>query len=184
MHTEKVHTQADVALAVSSAFVRTRADRPPTFAAILNALTAQGYTAELAGNRRSDEGSDPQEWRDREGRNIRSQLILSSLLALPSILAHLPSPVTYKLKTSILGGRISVGSCLGFLQATCVLLLLGPRFAKSAWMSLRAGAANMDVLILLGVCLALRLLSNLGCTLHCLFGCCCTLMLQVWIFQL
>ena len=68
-------------------------------------------------------------------------LVASALLTLPLLLPMLAAPFGVQ---AMLDGRLQ------WLLATPVQFLVGARFYRAAWKSLRAGAGNMDLLVALG----------------------------------
>ncbi len=78
-------------------------------------------------------------------RAARRDLLLGTLLSLPLVAGMIPM---------LLGQHEWLPRWLQFLLATPVQFVLGWRFYRGAWNSLRGGGANMDVLIALGTSMA------------------------------
>lgn len=106
-------------------------------AALLEAVSRAGYHAQLA----ADDAPSRAPASDGSGR----WLLLSALFCLPFALEML----------AMLGGRHGLIPPLWqWALATPVQFLVGWRFYRGAWHSLRGGGANMDVLVALGTSMA------------------------------
>ena len=99
-----------------------------------------GYGAHLAPS-----GADARAERDRsvaaEARRENALLASSAVLTLPLVLPMLLGP---------LGVELEVPGLLQLALATPVQVLVGARFYRAGYLALRAGGANMDVLVALG----------------------------------
>ena len=110
---------------------------------LIEAVQALGYGAEKAGDLSRDR---LEQQKDRELKTMRITLLAAIILSLPLVTAMVLSLL-----------RINV-PLLGFLHnqyfqlavATPVQFIIGARFYKQSYYALRAGSANMDVLIVLG----------------------------------
>ncbi len=102
-------------------------------AALVAAVVASGYGArvETAAQNRGA-APPPADWRP---------WVLSALLSLPMVAAML---------VDLSGGHAMLPGLLQLALATPVQFVLGGRFYAAGWRALRAGSANMDVLVALG----------------------------------
>ena len=102
-------------------------------AALVAAVVASGYGArvETAAQNRG-EAPPTADWRP---------WVLASLLSLPMVAAML---------IDLSGGHAMLPGLLQLALATPVQFVLGGRFYAAGWRALRAGSANMDVLVALG----------------------------------
>lgn len=78
-------------------------------------------------------------------RTAQRDLIIGTVLSLPLLLGMIPM---------LLGEHEWLPRWLQFVLATPVQFVLGWRFYRGAWNSLRGGGANMDVLVALGTSMA------------------------------
>jgi Cu+-exporting ATPase len=108
-------------------------------AALITAVTAAGYQASLlnAVAPPHDNGSNSNNALHSE----RLRLVLAIALALPLLLPMLLQP---------LGVHWMLPAWLQFMLATPVQFILGARFYRAGYRALRAGSANMDLLVALG----------------------------------
>ena len=83
------------------------------------------------------------EQREKETKRLRNELIISAVLSSPLIMAML---------ITLLGVNIAFlhNEYFQLIIATPVQFIIGYRFYKNAYKSLKAGSANMDVLIAMG----------------------------------
>ena len=115
--------------------------------AMIDAVKSIGYEAVLAQDVSRDK---EKEQHDVEIKKLRLSLIASALLSFPLFLAMVL--VIFQ------GESVSMGGFAGFLHnqyfqlalAIPVQFVIGFRFYKHAFLSLRGGSANMDVLIVMG----------------------------------
>jgi Cu+-exporting ATPase len=87
---------------------------------------------------------EEEEYREQEAAELRRErntLIASAVLTLPLVL---------QMVAMIAGSDFHLLPSVELLLATPVQFIIGARFYKAAWNSLRAGAGNMDVLVALG----------------------------------
>ncbi len=128
---------------------------------IVKTIQGAGFGATVQG-----EGNDPEAGGRRELRKLRSRLILASLLSLPLFVSMLLGGLGF-CHDAIYGGD-TVTAFSSFLNqvrqktqllhswkfqmalATPVQFLIGFRFYKQAFYSLRAGKAGMDLLVVVG----------------------------------
>ncbi len=106
---------------------------------IIETVRNTGYEAE---EYKELEVNDIEENRNREIKELRFSLILSAVLSLPLFLAmffHMAN-----IKTILTNGYFQLAA------ATIVQFLIGMRFYKGAYHSLKGGGANMDVLVSTG----------------------------------
>ena len=107
---------------------------------------------EKAGFEVGEDSTDGErERRERQRREERRDLVLfaaSALLTLPLVLPMLLEP---------LGIGWALPGLAQLAVATPIQALVGARFYRGAWRSLRAGSANMDVLVALGTTAAFAL---------------------------
>ncbi len=102
-------------------------------AALVAAVVASGYGAQLETPAQArGEAPPPADWRP---------WVLASLLSLPMVVAML---------VDLSGGHLMLPGLLQLALATPVQFWLGARFYVAGWRALRAGSANMDVLVALG----------------------------------
>ena len=110
---------------------------------LADAVTRAGYEPHIASNADEQARAD-EEHRAREEAKLkreRNVLILSILLA---------SPMVLHMVLKFLGITFTLPTALEVLLATPVQFIIGARFYKAAWNAVRAGAANMDVLVVMG----------------------------------
>jgi Cu+-exporting ATPase len=128
---------------------------------IVRTIQCAGFGATVQGD-----GSDPEAGGRRELRKLRNRLILATLLSLPLFLSMLLGGLGF-CHDAIYGGD-TVTAFSSFLNqvrqktqllhswkfqmalATPVQFLIGFRFYKQAYYSLRAGKAGMDLLVVVG----------------------------------
>lgn len=106
---------------------------------IIETVRNTGYEAE---EYKELEVNDIEENRNKEIKELRFSLILSAILSLPLFLAmffHMAN-----IKTILTNGYFQLAA------ATIVQFLIGMRFYKGAYHSLKGGGANMDVLVSTG----------------------------------
>jgi Cu+-exporting ATPase len=110
---------------------------------MIQTIQALGYGAELS--REASTGGED-ESREKEIKNLRMAFIVSAVLASPLLLAMIMS-------VAMPGKPLTVFLHNPYFQlvaATPVQFIIGARFYKNAFYALRAGSANMDVLISMG----------------------------------
>lgn len=105
---------------------------------VIQAVEKAGYVAKIA-----TEGMEKQN-RERQASAYRRQLYIFSLSVLLTI------PLVLQMFVSMWSTRVMIADWLSILLATPVQFVVGWRFYKGAYHSLRGGAANMDVLVALG----------------------------------
>lgn len=110
---------------------------------LINAVEKAGYKAELEIERDLDR---EKELREKEIRSLKTSFIISAILSIPLFSAMF---------FHMAGVHNALGNILnnGWFQlalATPVQFIIGARFYKGAYNSLRGGGANMDVLIAMG----------------------------------
>jgi P-type Cu+ transporter len=108
----------------------------PNPALLIGAVSAAGYQATL-----HDNASAPSNENQHVLQGERLRLLLAVLLALPLLLPMLLQP---------LGVHWMLPAWLQWALATPVQFILGARFYRAGYRALRAGAANMDLLVALG----------------------------------
>ncbi|MCC6756672.1 MAG: copper-translocating P-type ATPase [Arenimonas sp.] len=102
-------------------------------AALVAAVVASGYGAQVETPAQARGEAPPSaDWRP---------WVLASLLSLPMVVAML---------VDLSGGHLMLPGLLQLALATPVQFWLGARFYAAGWRALRAGSANMDVLVALG----------------------------------
>ncbi|MFM6988658.1 MAG: heavy metal translocating P-type ATPase, partial [Arenimonas sp.] len=102
-------------------------------AALVAAVVTAGYGAQVETPAQArGEAPPPADWRP---------WVLASLLSLPMVVAML---------VDLSGGHLMLPGLLQLALATPVQFWLGARFYSAGWRALRAGSANMDVLVALG----------------------------------
>ena len=137
---ERALTQVPAVLSVSVNLASERAHLQllgtPDPQMLLAAVTSAGYQASLLDNHAplSAEAGQPLQ---RE----RWSLLLAIGLALPLLLPMLVEP---------LGLHWMLPAWLQFVLATPVQFIFGARFYRAGWSAVRAGSANMDLLVALG----------------------------------
>ena len=119
--------EASVNLATEVASVR--AEAPLAFDGLRAAIAKAGYAAREPAQPAPPPVSTAREW---------APVVIAAALSLPLLL-----PMAS-------GGRLALPAWLAFVLATPVQFILGARFYAGAWRALRAGGANMDVLVALG----------------------------------
>jgi Cu+-exporting ATPase len=108
-------------------------------ASLIAAVEKAGYKAQVM---RDTDLDREREMREKEIKSLKTSLIISTILTLPLVAAML---------LHIAGQMTILGN--GYLQwvlATPVQFIIGYRFYRGAYHSVRGGGANMDVLIALG----------------------------------
>ena len=111
------------------------------------AINRAGYTAALA----PSDAAERQRLRQAEHRHDAAQLgvvLASALLTAPLVLPMLLMP---------LGIHLEIPGVVQLVLAAPVQFLIGARFYKAGYAALRAGSANMDVLVALGTSAAFGL---------------------------
>ena len=131
--------EASVNLATNEAQIRHLAD-PELPAALVAAVQAAGYGARAAG---SPEGAAVPAWRS-EGAQVLVAALLSAPLVLPMV-------------GDLIGRHWMLPALWQFLLALPVQTVFGARFFVAGFKALRAGSANMDVLVALGTASAFGL---------------------------
>ncbi|SEL01429.1 heavy metal translocating P-type ATPase [Pseudomonas agarici] len=106
-------------------------------ALLIAAVSAAGYSTPLSQQGEATTAQTPQ----RRLSGERRSLLLAIALALPLVLPMLAQPFGYDWM---------LPAWLQFALATPVQFIFGARFYRAAWKALRAGAANMDLLVALG----------------------------------
>ncbi|MDO9321260.1 MAG: heavy metal translocating P-type ATPase, partial [Pseudomonas sp.] len=132
----KVAGVASVAVNLASERAHLQLIGEVSSAALIAAVEAAGYQAALIAPDAPSIAADPHALR-RE----RWRLLLAIALALPLLLPMLLEP---------LGVHWMLPAWLQFALASPVQFILGARFYRAAYRALRAGSANMDVLVALG----------------------------------
>ena len=107
---------------------------------IINAVTDAGYRASVY----SGENDESELKRIQTEKKLRNQLIISTLLSSPLIVAM------FAALFNVEGLMFLHNSVLQFILATPVQFYIGYRFYKSAFKTIRSGSPGMDVLIALG----------------------------------
>jgi Cu+-exporting ATPase len=133
--------QASVNLATEKASIQYDPSRIKS-SDLIGAVESLGYHARMS----EDVTDRERELRERELKSLRTTLIISAVLTAPLLLGMI---------LWILGLR---GPIVTFLHnpwfqlvlATPVQFIIGSRFYKHAWLSLKSKSANMDVLIAMG----------------------------------
>lgn len=106
---------------------------------ILKAIEKSGYKAEFEKDQNSDR---EKELREKEIKSLKTSFIISAILTLPLFAAmffHMAGNM-----------NILTNGYFQWFLATPVQFIIGYRFYKGAYNSLRGGGANMDVLIAMG----------------------------------
>jgi Cu+-exporting ATPase len=138
--------QALVSLAAERADIRFDGDRarPEDLVA---AIVRAGFEADLS--RQGDEDLDREEAEHaaESARHLR-MLVLSALLTLPLV---------GQMVLDMAGLHIMIPAVIQLLLAAPVQFWIGARFYSGAWASLKGGAGNMDVLVVLGTSAAFGL---------------------------
>ena len=106
---------------------------------IIEAIEKAGYKAEVERDVSSDR---EKELREKEIKSLKRSFIISAILTLP-----LFSAMFFHMAGQI---NILTNGYFQWALATPVQFLIGARFYKGAYKSLRGGGANMDVLIAMG----------------------------------
>jgi len=135
-------TAADVNIGLERADVRAlagvvRADK------LAEAVRAAGFEPHIASSTDEQARAD-QAHRDREEAKLRRDL---NVLRLSIALA---APMVLHMILKFMGVEFSHPPALEVLLATPVQFIIGARFYKAAYNALRAGSANMDVLVVMG----------------------------------
>ena len=99
-----------------------------------------GYDARLA----ADAADADRERRQKEMRKQIALLIFSAVLTLPLFIANM---ILMPLR---IDHPILMNKWFQFVLATIIQVVVGWRFYRGAWLNLRHGSANMDVLVALG----------------------------------
>ena len=111
--------------------------------ALIKAVEKAGYKAELEIERDLDR---EKELREKEIKSLKRSFIISAILSIP-----LFSAMFFHMAGVHNGlGNILNNGCFQLVLATPVQFIIGARFYKGAYNSLRGGGANMDVLIAMG----------------------------------
>jgi Cu+-exporting ATPase len=134
--------EANVNLAIERADIRARSGSTD-IQALAAAISAAGYRARIAGP-----ADDRAEAESLERERVQSQLRRELLVLLVS--AAFAAPLLWQMAGMSLGQHWHLPPWLELLLATPVQFLIGARFYRSAWQAVRAGAGNMDVLVVLG----------------------------------
>ncbi|MDP3845300.1 MAG: heavy metal translocating P-type ATPase [Pseudomonas sp.] len=132
----KVAGVASVAVNLASERAHLQLISDVSSAELLAAVEAAGYSAALIAANEPPIAADPQALQ-----HERWRLLLAIALALPLLLPMLLEP---------LGVHWMLPAWLQFALASPVQFILGARFYRAAYRALRAGGANMDVLVALG----------------------------------
>ena len=106
---------------------------------LIDAVEKAGYKAEMEMERDIDR---EKELREKEIKSLKSSFIISAILSIPLFSAmffHMAG-----------GDNILTNGYFQLLLATPVQFIIGYRFYKGAFNSLRGGGANMDVLVSMG----------------------------------
>jgi P-type Cu+ transporter len=124
---------------------------------LLAAIDELGFSASLY-NEAAAAASNGQTPLDREKAQLRRLLYLSLVFTVPiflisMVLEHVPAVRDSVLDVRLMSG-LSVGDFLLWLLATPVQFVVGWRFHRGAYKSLRNRSANMDVLVSLGTNIA------------------------------
>ena len=106
---------------------------------IIEAIEKAGYKAEIERDASSDRD---RELREKEIKSLKRSFIISAILTLP-----LFSAMFFHMAGQM---NILTNGYFQWALATPVQFLIGARFYKGAYKSLRGGGANMDVLIAMG----------------------------------
>lgn len=107
--------------------------------ALVAAVERAGYKAQV---QREDDLDREKEMREKEIKSLKTSFIMSTILTLPLVIAMLFH----------MAGQMNILTN-GYFQwalATPVQFIIGYRYYKGAYHSLRGGGANMDVLIAIG----------------------------------
>ena len=131
-------TKANVNLSTNKATVEFKSGIL-TDADILGIIDKSGYKAKVEIDRNLDR---EKELREEEIKSLKRSLIVSAVLTLPLFLAIFFNIAGMK--------NILTNGWFQFVVATLVQFLVGGRFYKGAYNSLKGGGANMDVLIAMG----------------------------------
>ena len=110
---------------------------------LINAIEKAGYKAELEVERNLDR---EKELREKEIKSLKTSFIISAILSIPLFSAmffHMAG--AHNFLSNILNN-----GWFQLILATPVQFIIGARFYKGAYNSLRGGGANMDVLIAMG----------------------------------
>jgi len=108
--------------------------------ALTRTLEKAGFTAQFE----KDAADTIEVQRERETRALRKELI--TLL----VSASLTFPMLLQMAAMTVGGSFRVTPGTEFVLTTIVQLIIGARFYRAAWNAVRAGAGNMDVLVVMG----------------------------------
>ncbi|HEC15495.1 MAG TPA: copper-translocating P-type ATPase [Sedimenticola sp.] len=130
---------ASVNLATERAVIRLPGDAVSP-ADLIAAVRKAGFDAAPVSSAAEQRAAEEQAARQRDGRELR-HVVLAVVLTLPLALPMLLMPF---------GIQAALPPWLQLGLATPVQFWLGARFYEGAWKSLRAGAGNMDVLVVLG----------------------------------
>lgn len=116
----------------------------------LQALRSLGYQAELREDPEALEAERVQRQRDEE-RELRSALILSTLLTLPLLVLEMGSHLSTTVHNMVMASLGHQGAgLLGFLLGTAVLAGPGSRFFRLGFRALAARSPDMNSLVALG----------------------------------
>ncbi len=124
---------AEVNLATESAHVNLRSGINPK--AVIDAVEKAGYRATL--HRDASAGAVGEQRKSSGGMAV----VLAALLSLP---------LTVPMIIELAGGHFMLPGWLQLMLATPVQFWLGARFYRAGWKAVKAGAANMDLLVALG----------------------------------
>ncbi|ARJ68100.1 copper-translocating P-type ATPase [Magnetospirillum sp. ME-1] len=138
--------QALVSLAAERADIRFDADqaRPED---LVSAIVKAGFQADLAQSGDEDLDREEAEHAAESARHLRL-LVLSTLLTLPLV---------GQMALDMAGLHVMIPAEIQLLLAAPVQFWIGARFYTGAWASLKGGAGNMDVLVVLGTSAAFGL---------------------------
>ncbi|MBI3445011.1 MAG: copper-translocating P-type ATPase [Magnetospirillum sp.] len=138
--------QALVSLAAERADIRFDGDRAKP-EDLVAAIVRAGFEASLTDNADDDLDRAEAEHAAESARQVRL-LTLSALLTLPLV---------GQMVVDLAGLHVMIPPVLQLLLAAPVQFWIGARFYKGAWASLKGGAGNMDVLVVLGTSAAFGL---------------------------
>ncbi|MBT8421612.1 MAG: copper-translocating P-type ATPase [Gammaproteobacteria bacterium] len=103
-------------------------------------LANAGFSAHFPDASEDDEASH----REAEAKALRHELLVLGAAALLTL------PLVAQMGAMVTGSGFHLPPWLELALATPVQFIIGARFYKAAWKSLRAGAGNMDVLVAMG----------------------------------
>lgn len=122
---------SSVSVNLATETARITGDNNMNAGTLVFAVQQAGYTASLPDTGEAPAQGDADAW----------QIVVAAALTLPLV-----APMV----ADLLGMHLAVPGWLQLLLATPVQFWIGARFYVGAWKALRAGAANMDVLVALG----------------------------------